>query len=80
MVSGSVPKHRQVVRETNRMHDIHFGGKQIRNVFVKALRDLQMSWLVFKLTHIRQDPLDLGFWSFLTFLHHGIEDEERHIL
>ena len=22
---------------------------------------------------LRQDPLDLSFWSFLTFLHHGIE-------
>ena len=31
-VSGSVQKNRQVVRETNRMHDIHHGGKQIRNV------------------------------------------------
>ena len=25
-------------------------------------------------------PLDLGFWSFLTFLHHGIEKVERHLL
>ena len=25
-------------------------------------------------------PLDLSFWSFLTFLHHGIEDVERHLL
>ena len=25
---------------------------------------------------IRQDPLDLSFWSFLTFLHHDIEDVE----
>ena len=29
---------------------------------------------------LRQDPLDLGFWSFLTFLHYGIEDVERHLL
>ena len=28
----------------------------------------------------RQDPLDLSFWSFFTFLHHGIEDNERHLL
>ena len=28
----------------------------------------------------RQDPLDLGFWSFLTFLHHAIEEVERHLL
>ena len=25
-------------------------------------------------------PLDLSFWSFLTFLHHGIEESERHLL
>ena len=25
-------------------------------------------------------PLDLSFWSFLTFLHHGIEDVARHLL
>ena len=29
---------------------------------------------------LRQDPLDLRFWSFLTFLHHGIEQVERHLL
>ena len=25
-------------------------------------------------------PLDLSFWSFLTFLHHGIDEVERHLL
>ena len=29
---------------------------------------------------LRQDPLDLSFWSFLSFLHHGIEEVERHLL
>ena len=29
---------------------------------------------------LRQDPLDLSFWSFLTFLHHGIEEVKRHLL
>ena len=29
---------------------------------------------------LRQDPLDLRFWSFLTFLHHGIEKVKRHLL
>ena len=29
---------------------------------------------------LRQDPLDLSFWSFLTFLHHGIEEVDRHLL
>ena len=29
---------------------------------------------------LRQDPLDLSFWSFLTFLHHGIEEVEMHLL
>ena len=26
------------------------------------------------------DPLDLSFWSFLTFLHHGMEEVERYLL
>ena len=30
---------------------------------------------------LRQDPpLDLSFWSFLTFLHHSIDEVERHLL
>ena len=29
---------------------------------------------------LRQDPLDLSLWSFPTFLHHGIEKVERHLL
>ena len=33
------------------------------------------------LAALRQDPrLDLSFWSFLTFLHHGIEEVKRHLL
>ena len=33
-----------------------------------------------RLQALRQDPLDLSFWSFLTFLHHGIEKVETHLL
>ena len=29
---------------------------------------------------LKDHPLDLSFWSFLTFLHHGIEEVERHLL
>ena len=29
---------------------------------------------------LRQGPLDLSFWSLLIFLHHGIEEVERHLL
>ena len=32
------------------------------------------------LMRLREDPLDLSFWSFLTFLHHGIEEVKRHLL
>ena len=32
------------------------------------------------LKKLRQDPLDLSFWSFLTFLHNGIEEVERPLL
>ena len=34
----------------------------------------------FEWCFLRQDPLDLSFWSFFTFLHHGIEKVERHLL
>ena len=30
--------------------------------------------------HLKAGPLDLSFWSFLTFLSHGIEEIERHLL
>ena len=39
-------------------------------------RKLQLSVL----TMTPPPPLDLSFWSFLTFLHHGIEEVERHLL
>ena len=32
------------------------------------------------LDRVNAAPLDLSFWSFLTFLHHGIEEVERHLL
>ena len=32
------------------------------------------------LSKLRQDPLDLSFWSFLTFLHHDIENVLTHLL
>ena len=31
-------------------------------------------------SELRQDPLDLCLWSFLTFLHHGIDKVEKHLL
>ena len=39
-------------------------------------------WLSYKDKPIKAGPppLDLSFWSFLTFLHHGIEEVERHLL
>ena len=36
-----------------------------------------------EIRYLRQEPpppLDLGFWSFLTFLHHGIKEVERPLL
>ena len=39
------------------------------------------SWkLGLALNGLRQDPLDLSFWSFLTFLQYGIEKVGRHLL
>ena len=43
-----------------------------------AITSLELFYLLLLL--LRQDPLDLSFWSFLTFLHHGIEDVDRHLL
>ena len=43
-----------------------------------------MSWVVWAPTvtfhHLAGPPLDLSFWSFLTFLHYGTEKVERHLL
>ena len=53
-------------------------------LYIKNMRTLSMILaLLLKLVQneLRQDPpLDLSFWSFLTFLHHGIEEVERHLL
>ena len=51
----------------------------------KGLRLASCYWpILFKhrrsINKLRQDPLDLSFWSFLTFLHHGIEEVETHLL
>ena len=43
---------------------------------VKSLEISAQQWWPFK----AGPPLDLSFWSFLTFLHHGIEEVERHLL
>ena len=40
---------------------------------------LQVSKLGF-IPIVKAAPLGLSFWSFLTFLHHGIEQVERHLL
>ena len=51
-------------------------------IFVKSRSSLVCSSLV---KNISQEfkagpPLDLSFWSFLTFLHRGREEVERHLL
>ena len=45
-------------------------------------KNLHFSFLPshFRLSLLKAGPLDLSFWSFLTFLHHGIEEVERHFL
>ena len=39
-----------------------------------------MKFIFLRTSPLRQDPLDLSFWSFSTFLHHDIEEVERHLL
>ena len=47
---------------------------------------MSSAWCLESCEHLRwlstiwQDPLDLSFWSFLTFLHYGTEKVERHLL
>ena len=45
-------------------------------------RYLQSVFLIvfFSLPFIKAGPLDLSFWSFFTFLYHGIEKVEMHLL
>ena len=42
--------------------------------------DLNIPSKKFRRTVKAGPPLDFSFWSFLTFLHNGIEDVERHLL
>ena len=63
-----------------------FKVRLVSQIFHRRLR-FGMHWLNAKLQQmwlswLRQDPLDhdLSFWSFLSFLHHGIEEVERHLL
>ena len=52
----------------------------LRKILSLSTERLKESLTQIKL-FLRQDPpLDLSFWSFLTFLHHGIEEVERHLL
>ena len=52
----------------------------IKACVVKGRTLLEAILVIFGRKALRQDPLDLNFWSFLTFLHHGMEDVERHLL
>ena len=50
---------------------------------IRCVRPLRLSVALFqqkKKKEKKRTPLDLSFWSFLTFLHHGIEKVERHLL
>ena len=49
-------------------------GKQNRSEDAVCLRQPQ------SVSSFMTGPLDLSFWSFLTFLHHSIEKEKGHLL
>ena len=51
-----------------------------RRILLSIYRDITMVWKVDFIKAGPPPPLDLSFWSFLTFLHHGIEKVERHLL
>ena len=67
--------------ETHCQTEYHFvlGWKLIFN-FHKTKRGCFCSIDKILLLKAGHPPLDLSFWTFLTFLHHGIEDLERHFL
>ena len=53
------------------------------NRIVKFWKTLLNTWFYKDQVNLflrQEPPLDLSFWSFLTFLHHGIEEVERHLL
>ena len=52
------------------------GGEGLKGSAHFALKILV--WIIGDV--IKAGPLDLSFWSFLSFLHYGIEDVERHLL
>ena len=45
-----------------------------------SVSGLTYVFMMFYKDDLREEPLGLSFWSFLTFLHHGIEEVERHLL
>ena len=59
--------------------------RQVEDHTAKNRKQTNARWVLLnrkRRKSLRQDPppLDLSFWSFLTFLHHGIEKVERHLL
>ena len=54
------------------------------HIYVFKMADpmtLKIETFLFKTTSFKAGPpLDLSFWSFFTFLHHGIEEVKRHLL
>ena len=62
---------------TNHKRTFFYGWLRI----VRFQRPLNIASTFVLNNRLRQDPLlDLSFWSFLTFLHHGIEKVKRHLL
>ena len=60
-----------------------FSQKMPLNIFysiVQKSRKWPKTQIMWSCLKAGPPPLDLSFWSFFTFLHHGIEEVERHLL
>ena len=72
---------KQETIKTDLVFDFSFGpfSMWLDVIFCKHFFSFQLDQ-IFEFCLLRQDPLDLSFWSFLTFLHHSVEKVETHLL
>ena len=85
-LTGTIPRCMQgvLVGASERFHGDHFFTDFRLGLCTDIFQSVVENFLI-KIIHrsvrkLRQDPLDLSFGRFWLFLHHGIEEVQRHFL